>query len=371
MAARPTRSTISLTPLSDEDTARLVGELLDQALLPAEVQQALLDRAEGNPLYAQEYVRMLQDRGLLVEGDGGWTLTGEVEGLPESIQGIIAARLDTLTADEKAIQDAAVIGKTAWIGAVCALTERTSWEAEELLHGWSENSCCSGSRRSLDPRRDRVHFAHALTRDVAYSQIRRADRAQKHEAAAAVDRTALRRARRQGRTARRPLHQRPRPCATQLGEDTTSLAPKARAAFTEAAHQAAAVYAHPAAARHYHAALALTPPDDTHKRAALLLGEATALFNAETADEQTLQAAVDAQVAAEEWEAAAQGRADAHAWDQEMGPEVRSQTPTSPEARSTRRACHPARRCARSPQTKPSTSLSRDAPRRHSHLPTR
>ncbi len=91
----------------------------------------------------------------------------------------------------------------------------------------------------------------------------------------------------------------------QLGEDTTSLAPKARAAFTEAAHQAAAVYAHPAAARHYHAALTLTPSDDTHKRAALLLGEATALFNAETADEQTLQAAVDAQVAAEEWEAAA------------------------------------------------------------------
>ena len=60
-------STISLTPLSDEDTARLVGGLLDQALLPAEVQQALLERAEGNPLYAQEYVRMLQDRELLVE----------------------------------------------------------------------------------------------------------------------------------------------------------------------------------------------------------------------------------------------------------------------------------------------------------------
>ena len=51
------------------------------------------------------------------EGDGGWQLTGEVEGLPESIHGIIAARLDTLTDDERAfIQDAAVIGKTAWIG---------------------------------------------------------------------------------------------------------------------------------------------------------------------------------------------------------------------------------------------------------------
>ena len=62
-------STISLTPLSGDDTARLLAALLDQALLPAEVQQSLLDRAEGNPLYAQEYVRMLQDRGLLIESE--------------------------------------------------------------------------------------------------------------------------------------------------------------------------------------------------------------------------------------------------------------------------------------------------------------
>ena len=51
------------------------------------MQQALLERVEGNPLYAQEYVRMLQDRGLLVDREGGWTLTGTVDGLPESIQG--------------------------------------------------------------------------------------------------------------------------------------------------------------------------------------------------------------------------------------------------------------------------------------------
>ena len=65
---KPNASTLSLTALSGEDTARLVAALLDQALLPADVQAALLERAEGNPLYAQEYVRMLQDRGLLVGG---------------------------------------------------------------------------------------------------------------------------------------------------------------------------------------------------------------------------------------------------------------------------------------------------------------
>ena len=83
------------------------------------------------------------------QGDGGWALNGEVEGLPESIQGIIAARLDTLTADEKAlILDAAVVGKTAWIGAVCALTERASWEAEELLHSLERKQLVQRVRRS-------------------------------------------------------------------------------------------------------------------------------------------------------------------------------------------------------------------------------
>ena len=59
-------TTINLTPLSDDETARLVSALLDVALLPAEVQSLLLERAGGNPLYAEEFVRMLSDRGLLV-----------------------------------------------------------------------------------------------------------------------------------------------------------------------------------------------------------------------------------------------------------------------------------------------------------------
>ena len=91
--------TISLTPLSDEDTGAPGGR-------PARPEPCSRPRcsgrcwngAEGNPLYAQEYVRMLQDRGLLVREAGGWTLAGEVVDLPESLQGIIAARLDTLNA---------------------------------------------------------------------------------------------------------------------------------------------------------------------------------------------------------------------------------------------------------------------------------
>jgi class 3 adenylate cyclase len=297
-------TTISLRPLSSADTARLVGELLDQALLPAEVQQTLLERAEGNPLYAQEYIRMLKDRGVLVQAEAGWTLTGAVDELPESIQGIIAARLDTLTSDERAlIQDASVIGKTAWIGAACALTERTSWEAEELLHALDRKQLVQRTRRSSIDGETEFGFNHALTRDVAYSQIPRANRAQKHEAAAtwiealAEDRDdkaeLLADHYRQALTLRQAL-----------GEDTTPLAAKARGAFTEAAHQATAVQAHAAAARHYHAALELAPPHDTQQRAKLLLDGARAMSRAGIADEQLLRTVVDAQVEVEDWEGA-------------------------------------------------------------------
>jgi class 3 adenylate cyclase len=311
---KPNASTQSLTALSSGDTARLVASLLDQALLPAEVQTALLERAEGNPLYAQEYVRMLQDRGLLTEGDGGWQLAGDVEGLPESIHGIIAARLDTLSDDERVfIEDASVIGKTAWRGAVCTLTERTAWQADELLHLLERKQLVQRARRSSIEGETEFNFSHALTRDVAYSQIRRADRAQKHEAAAEwIERLSGERDDKAELLA--DHYTNALTLREHLGEDTARLAPRARAAFTEAAHQAAAVYAHPAAARHYHAALTLTPLDDTQQRAELLLGEATALVDAETADEQTLQTAVDAQVTAKAWEAAARAELGISFW---------------------------------------------------------
>ena len=57
---------INLAPLSAEETARLVSALLDASVIPAELQQPILDRAGGNPLYAEEFVRLLKDRDLLV-----------------------------------------------------------------------------------------------------------------------------------------------------------------------------------------------------------------------------------------------------------------------------------------------------------------
>ena len=74
---------------------------------------ALLDRAGGNPLYAEEFARIALERDAL----GGGELPAA-----ETVQGLISARLDTLTDEEKAlVQDASVIGKVFWLGALAQL----------------------------------------------------------------------------------------------------------------------------------------------------------------------------------------------------------------------------------------------------------
>ena len=60
---KPNAVTISLSSLTDEETARLVHALLERAVLPAELQAKLLERAGGNPLYAEEFARMVEERG--------------------------------------------------------------------------------------------------------------------------------------------------------------------------------------------------------------------------------------------------------------------------------------------------------------------
>jgi class 3 adenylate cyclase/tetratricopeptide (TPR) repeat protein len=297
--------TLLVSPLSTEDTSRLVGALFDQSLLPAVTQQALLARAEGNPLYAQEYGRMLRDQGFMVKDGAAWRLVEEPEALPESIQGIIAARLDTLSDDERRlIQDAAVIGKTAWIGAVCAISERSSWEAEELLHRLERRQLLRRSRRSSVEGEVEFSFAHALTQEVAYGQIRRPERAAKHERAGAWLEWLA--GEREDKAELLAHHYRTAlTLREQTGEDTTSLVPMVRAALAEAGRQALAVSAHAAAARHLRAALELAPADDP-ALPKLLLDHATAVYHAGQADEAILQAAFDAQVAVADWQAAAE-----------------------------------------------------------------
>ena len=168
--------TINLPPLSEAETALLIGSLLERSLLPSETQQRLLERAGGNPLYAEEFVRLLADRGESVEG---------VE-VPESVQALIAARLDTLSAERKGLlQDAAVVGKLFWAGALVAMGEREPREVELALHELARKELVRPARASSMEGEVEYGFWHVLVRDVCYGQIPRAGRAARHRAAAA------------------------------------------------------------------------------------------------------------------------------------------------------------------------------------------
>lgn len=177
---------INLVPLSQEETARLVTALLATTVIPVEMQQSILDRAGGNPLYAEEFVRFLQDKDLLVRKGLSFELLGGAEvPFPDSIQALIAARLDTLSPDAKSmLADAAVIGKVFWVGAVAAMARRDPAEVIEVLRELSRKQIVLPSQRSSFEGEAEYAFWHVLARDVAYGQLTRAQRAARHVAAA-------------------------------------------------------------------------------------------------------------------------------------------------------------------------------------------
>jgi predicted ATPase/class 3 adenylate cyclase len=171
---KPNALTLSLSALSDNETAELVHALLDRPVLDTGLQQMLLERAGGNPLYAEEFARLLGERDAMEE------LL-----LPETVQGLIAARIDALPLDEKALlQDAAVLGKVFWLGAVAELGELERRTAEERLHALERKEFLRRERRPPVAGEVEYAFRHLLVRDVAYGQIPRGTRAQKHRLAA-------------------------------------------------------------------------------------------------------------------------------------------------------------------------------------------
>ena len=112
-------ATLGLSPLSQEQTAMLIARVLERAVLPAETQQRLLERSDGNPLYAEQFAQLYLERG-----------AADDLPLPETLQGIIAARVDGLSGDEKGVlQDASVMGKVFWTGATKRRTRDDSGPA--------------------------------------------------------------------------------------------------------------------------------------------------------------------------------------------------------------------------------------------------
>ena len=179
-------TTIALSCLSESETAQLISALLSQAVLPAEVHSTLLERAGGNPLYTEEFIRMLSDRGVLQRKGRVLTIDPHADiPMPDNVQALIAARLDTLPAERKALlHDASVAGKVFWSGALSALGGRDEREVREGLHELARKELIRPARNSSMEGQQEYSFWHALVRDVAYGQIPRAARGAKHRAVA-------------------------------------------------------------------------------------------------------------------------------------------------------------------------------------------
>ncbi|HEU0305243.1 MAG TPA: adenylate/guanylate cyclase domain-containing protein [Gaiellaceae bacterium] len=252
-------STLQLSPLSDEQTAVLVHALLGSSVVDADLQTRLLEHAGGNPLYAEEFTRMVTSR------------QGDVV-LPETVQGIIAARLDTLPAEEKELlQDAAVMGRTFWLGAL----DGERWTLEERLHSLTRKEFVSRERRSTVAGENEYTFRHALVREVAYEQIPRVQRADKHRRAAEWIESL-------GRTedhAEMLAHHylRALELARAAGQPIVGMADRALSVFIEAGDRAFALNSFATSARYYGEALALGG-DGTQNEGELRLRRARALF---------------------------------------------------------------------------------------------
>jgi tetratricopeptide (TPR) repeat protein len=239
--------TLSIRALTDDETALLLQRLLDRAVLDADAQQAVLQRAEGNPLYAEEYARML------AEHEGG-NLP-----LPETVQGLIAARIDGLAPEEKSLlQNASVIGKVFWPGALHDADERT-------LHALERKEFIRRDRRSSIAGETQYAFLHALVRDVAYGQIPRSDRVEQHRHAAEwLSSLAGDRAEDHAEMLAHHYHE-ALSLARAAGIDPSGLLGPARKAFAEGAQRALSLGAGVAAHALALEALALTDAGDPQR----------------------------------------------------------------------------------------------------------
>ncbi|MFG1952511.1 ATP-binding protein [Micromonospora sp. NPDC048830] len=267
---------ISVPPMHDDDIDTLYSLLLGQAALPPESRAPLIEFADGNPLYAQEYARMLLDGGLLgAPGAAGHPDPAGASGMPRTVQAVISNRLDLLDASDRAVlQAAAVVGVQFWPGPVATALGRPVEWVERALDRLQRRDLVYEQPSSTLPGQQEYRFRHILVRDVCYQRLPRAERVLRHQRTADwLEQVS------DGRqhdlvevlaNHRWAAHE----IARTVGLDTGPYAPAARAALHRAARRAYALHALDTAATLVGRALALAGEPD----AALELFQAELAF---------------------------------------------------------------------------------------------
>jgi class 3 adenylate cyclase/tetratricopeptide (TPR) repeat protein len=173
-------TSIFLEPLStDAMEVLLTGPVPG---LPEELRERILERAEGVPFYAVETVRMLLDRGVLVREGNAYRLAGDLETLevlevPETLQALIAARLDGLSIEERrSVQQASVLGRTFTLRGLSSVSNLADDELEPVLASLVRKEVVSLSSDPLSPERGQYGFLQDLVKKVAYETLSRRER---------------------------------------------------------------------------------------------------------------------------------------------------------------------------------------------------
>jgi predicted ATPase/class 3 adenylate cyclase len=202
---------VTLQPLSKKESRQLVEEILRRAHgVPPELRELVVGGAEGNPFYVEELIKMLIDQRVIVPGADEWrvdvTRLGEVR-VPPTLTGVLQARLDRLTPEEKTVlQRASVIGRVFWDGAVEHLGAGVTAAASRATGGAAPQGRPHATMpaaaialaleslrgKELVYRREASAFAgareytfkHALLRDVTYESVLKRDRREYHRRAA-------------------------------------------------------------------------------------------------------------------------------------------------------------------------------------------
>jgi class 3 adenylate cyclase/tetratricopeptide (TPR) repeat protein len=181
-------TSVLLEPLGGAECEVLVRNLLGQGELAQEARARILEAAEGNPLFVEEMLEMLIDDGLLERRNGSWTARGDLSELsvPPTIQALVAARLDRLSSEERAVAErGAVEGKVFHRGAVVELTpEAIRPNVSGLLLSLVRKELARPDESEFEDEAA-FRFRHLLLRDAAYESLPKEARAELHERFAA------------------------------------------------------------------------------------------------------------------------------------------------------------------------------------------
>jgi class 3 adenylate cyclase/tetratricopeptide (TPR) repeat protein len=177
-------TSILLEPLPADEASQLVDNLLGRAEIPATARDRILEAAEGNPLFVEEMLAMLIDDGLLRFEDGAWRSVEDLADVtvPPTIHLLLAARLDRLDAEERAvIERGAVEGKVFHRGAVTTLSSETARsQVPTRLLALARKELIRPDRAEFAGE-DAFRFRHLLIRDAAYQAMPKEQRAELHE----------------------------------------------------------------------------------------------------------------------------------------------------------------------------------------------